>query len=79
MPGSPAFRTAFPIKVQDKTFTIKARFVQSDDETNLEDTTQLEEFVREFHRRSTSRMLLTTADDLDKSISDTLITITKKH
>jgi len=79
MPGSHDFRTAFPIKVQDKTFTIKARFVQSDDEANLEDTKQLQEFVREFHRRATSRMLLTTARDLDKSISDTLITVTKKH
>ena len=79
MPGSPDFRTAFPIKVQDKTFTIKARFVQSDDETNLEDTTQLQKFVREFHRRATSRMLLTTARDLEKSISDTLLTVTKKH
>ena len=79
MPGSHDFRTAFPIKVQDKTFTIKARFVQSDDKANLEDTKQLQEFVREFHRRATSRMLLTTARDLDKSISDTLITVTKKH
>ncbi|HIC70945.1 MAG TPA: hypothetical protein EYO88_02490 [Alphaproteobacteria bacterium] len=79
MPGSHDFRTAFPIKVQDKTFTIKARFIQSDDEANLEDTKQLQEFVREFHRRATSRMLLTTARDLDKSISDTLITVTKKH
>ena len=79
MPGSHDFRTAFPIKVQDKTFTIKARFVQSDDEASLEDTKQLQEFVREFHRRATSRMLLTTARDLDKSISDTLITVTKKH
>ena len=79
MPGSHDFRTAFPIKVQDKTFTIKARFVQSDDEASLEDTKQLQEFIREFHRRATSRMLLTTARDLDKSISDTLITVTKKH
>ena len=79
MPGSHDFRTAFPIKVQDKTFTIKARFVQSDAEANLDDTKQLQEFVREFHRRATSRMLLTTARDLDKSISDTLITVTKKH
>ena len=40
-PGNPDFRVAFPITVQDKTLSIKARFIPVNGESNLENPGQV--------------------------------------
>ena len=78
-PGNPDFRVAFPNTVQDKTLSIKARFIAVNGESNLENPGQIYDFVRDFYRHGNSPLLLSTSRNLDQSVSDALIAVTQNH